>query len=712
MIMVITQSSHVMTFSRIQAHIQTLKEEPIKNSVRNLKSDARALWRDYVIHNLSLLLSVHQEEPKRIEACRAFMTEVWHTIKGSCVCYTAQPDDEITHLLIHLAYLVDPDNPLKVLMPDVWQENLSNDYPHLNSIPVTEVFKTHILSENGTYLYPVSLITTIDLMTEKNTPPFNPYYNETVSSDPRLSHSEYKRLEMHSLLIESLFQVRAHYQKLVSDEGHLLGQLLNLVHELSINSVHSLGEEENAGKGAYPAIIHFNQYYMLLPIEEKNKIPPRLKQEIELLLTLSSNQIENSNATENMATCIATRKSHIFSEMIGKDELLSHIRLIDSHRHSLVQETRKIFESMRDELQHTLEKKTYTGNDALGVTLPLLKKIGLNIRIRSVEDIGFVVQGISAENLPEILSQKHILSEIKSQLSSVFDIITFIMLIPEDKLPAIFTSLGRVIFDVIKRPSQLGQMFISLQADKIKTILRLMDNHLFQIIENGNNLGCLFEELLEEQRVVIYEHLKDKLPSILKNGTQLRNVLKHLPVQEHDRIYENIKNNIPHMIKNSEDFGNLVYYLSSEQFNFSLQIAEEKLSSVIKGPYLFADLLKKLSPERCVIFCDTRKDLALGCFKNAFDLNGVLYTLDIEQCDIFCRATQEKIRAIMKSKDDFDGAFYQIPPEKRRIVMEYQRLIPTNSPASFCKNTLNELRPDTPSTSSDETPTQTFKTNL
>lgn len=277
-----------------------------------------------------------------IDNLQQFLEENWTLIKGSSLSYTALPDYELTGFLSEIAELIvqeknkhikPKDEPLgvvKMLMPTLKTDSNSENYPPLGPeletsyikgklvekwisqpVDIRVVLRTHILDKQGLSLLPLKLCTELDLSIPSQTLA-NPYYDyKSESMDAHINEAEQQRFSSHSASAQALFEAKKQYEILVNDQSNLLGHLRRLLRLLYFNSADGVGEESNAGQGTYAAIINFNTYYDTLRAEEKARIPAGLKAEIDKLLDLSSNSESNMNATENIQTCIAMRRSSI-----------------------------------------------------------------------------------------------------------------------------------------------------------------------------------------------------------------------------------------------------------------------------------------------------------------------------------------------------------------------------------------------------------------
>ena len=357
----------------------------IKQLVRQLKARYEAMqidapFREVVqlayskpaLHRLEIIFSENLEKDKLTEALQNDLEKNWDLVHNTALGYTALPSDELTHLFCDIAQHIADErslNPIEVLMPGVAYESIREGYPDLDKTQdIKYVLQTHVLGHDGKYLLPVKLLSELDL---SPTPTLmgNPYfdYAQHAADSTHVNSKEYERLVAHSPLTQAVFDAKHKYDLLTNDTSTLLGQLKQLCQQLGSNMAGALGEETNAGSGAYPAIINFMEYYNKLSQAEKNNIPNSLKREIDLLLALVTDKTQNINATENIETCIATRRSQLILTMSGRDEVLNQISLSGAKKASLITEASEQFDSAQQALATALKGNYQLGHDQLDI---------------------------------------------------------------------------------------------------------------------------------------------------------------------------------------------------------------------------------------------------------------------------------------------------------------------------------------------------------
>ncbi|NBX84348.1 MAG: hypothetical protein EBQ95_01915 [Gammaproteobacteria bacterium] len=198
-----------------------------------------------------------------IEMCKVN----WDLVKGTALCYTAEPNCIETRLFVKMAeYLSQNDRDKKsafeYLMPGVTYEFARDGYPDLRTIELSIVLQTHILGDNDLYLVPIKLLTEINLSPTQGRLD-NPYFDEThhAMENWKISKNEMERLFLHSNLTEDLKKAKDAVENIANQDTHLLGQLRYLCKNLRLGSILGEGSEEDATIDAYQAMIHFMDYF-------------------------------------------------------------------------------------------------------------------------------------------------------------------------------------------------------------------------------------------------------------------------------------------------------------------------------------------------------------------------------------------------------------------------------------------------------------------
>ena len=491
----------------------------------------KVVWA-YARKTLDRLTTILEQEKNVTEALETFLKDNWTLVNGTLLSPTTSPRGDITVLLKDIAQQVASEtgkNPIHILMPTVYTESYDTDkYPNLDSLE--SVLETHCLGVDGQYLIPVKLLLELEL-TPENTPTPNNYVD--MSGDASLYYIQPEalvRLGGHSELTRAIVESKKAYDALSRDKSNLLGQLTELCRNLYMNSVSALGEETNAGGGAYPAIIQFSDYYESLGDTEKTKIPVELKASIEKLLNLSSNKEDNINATENIETCIASRRSELVASMNGQEAILSSIAITGEQQAHLIEAAKLQFESAKQALAKALSEGTYPeGRDDLGLTKPLLDALEITPTIFSLADLK-MIQSLSANEIREICADEALQEQIVAQLANLENLVIFIMELAPDKLPAFLEVMSaKLARDFVQTPNDLAALLISLDIEKCKKICEAPE--VTEVLR-PRNMDAIIVHLSSEQRAVVFQTVNADQAFMLKmvkhNGRMLQYVPKDI----------------------------------------------------------------------------------------------------------------------------------------------------------------------------------------
>ncbi|MDF1684983.1 MAG: hypothetical protein P1U36_10070 [Legionellaceae bacterium] len=569
-------------------------------------------------------------------------------------------------------------NALGILMPGVYQ----GDTGHLTAL---EVLKTHILSGSGQYIYPVSLVSEVRLIDESKKLPYNPNYDDARgNSDQWVNAEEWHRLTTHSPHTEALIQAKANYQKISTEDEHLLSQLTTLIHQLALNDAHGgRGSQEDAAGMAYPALLQFKDYYEALPEEVRSKVPNKIQEEIDLLLDVAFNPKSSVRAQNPIQTCIGSRRKALYAAMQGHDTTLAGISMGKGARQGLIEACIHAFNQARDELKRAFENQTYTGNDNLGITRALLQQLKVTINIESLADINFTVQGMEGQDLAELLAQDNIRSDMIQQLTKLEDLVILVMETSNTKLPIVLHALEARVYALIKTPQDLAALLISLQVDKIEIILRSLNDKLPTMIKNVKDLECVLRPLTPAQCAAVVEVMKDKLSTMIKNVKDLECVLRPLTPAQCAVVFEVMKDKLSTLIKNANevmkdeqlsvircvyDFGDVLRYLTPEQCTAVYEVMKNELLSFIRCVYDFGDVLRYLTPEQCTVVCEAMGDKLLTIIKDYDDLKNVLRYITPEQCTVVCSAMIGKLPSIIQDYDEFNAVIRYYKNDQRTAV--------------------------------------------
>lgn len=219
--------------------------ETIKNAISGLKGIYPHLHRDSeyneriiltyshrVLNDLEKITNDSQNTETLVENLKLYLEDNWNLVKGSLLSYTSLPNHDITLLLCDIAEYVAKENlelaAINALMPNVAFVSLLKPYPDLNKEDLRTVIKTHVLSENYSFLIPISLLKNKEI---SNLSPFpNVYfdYQRHDAASAYLSDEELNFLSNHSNDTKLIWDIRNQYKMISENQDTLLGQLSKL----------------------------------------------------------------------------------------------------------------------------------------------------------------------------------------------------------------------------------------------------------------------------------------------------------------------------------------------------------------------------------------------------------------------------------------------------------------------------------------------------
>jgi len=681
----------------------------------SLQEYVRMAYGKMVLSSLDRIFTEHTGKPpaELFHALEVFLSTNWSLTKGTSVSYTAIPTDEVTCLLCDVAQFVATEtqqNPLQLLMPTVSLESLNptDKYPHLNQPETNSQFilKTHISSSNQHYLIPVASLSELS-MSPKTNELTNNYLDifEHEQDEPYLNKEERSRLAEHSVLTRAMVDAKREYDLLASDTSTLLGQLNQLCRQLNVNSAAyagGIGKEDNAGMGAYSAIINFMEYYEKLGVDNKSNIPAVLKKEIDLLLALSSDKTQNKNAVKTIATCIATRRSQLISTMSGHEASLNLISVSQNKKQSLINEAKSRFSSAQKELSDAIDSKMYAhGNDKLGLSVELLDILGVSLKVLSLSDLA-IIQSLSAEEITSVLSKPELRQQVVTQIKSIENLVMFATETPSERLSAFFTSMRHELSTkLIQNPDDLSALLISLDAEKCQVICTAMKDTLPNILKSSGDFTRMIKQLSAEQCVAVYASMKDALPNfikspndfismierlsaeqcaavctamkdtlpnIIKSSTDFRFIMARLSEDQCVAVYPSMKDALPNLIESAIDFYQVMAYLSSEQRTALYSSLKDALPNFIKSVYNFYEVMAGLSSEQRAEVYTSMKDALPNFIKSAVGFNEVMVYLSEEQRTEVLSTMKDNLPSLIKSGHDFNCVVRNLSAEQRTEV--------------------------------------------
>lgn len=178
-----------------------------------------------------------------------------------------------------------------------------------------------------------------------------------------------------------------------------------------------------------------------LELEEKYKIPKELRSQIELLLDLAENPEQNYNATQNLATCIGTRREFIEPLISKHSVLLANINSSERYLAVQLERTEQEVKQRALLLEEKFKNKSYCGMDPLPITKKLLNNLNIAITIDSLATLNGLMQ-LEPKEIKELLEHDGRRKEINQLFSSIEGFYDFVFQHPSAKILAFLEATG------------------------------------------------------------------------------------------------------------------------------------------------------------------------------------------------------------------------------------------------------------------------------
>ena len=454
-------------------------------------------------------------------------------------------------------------NPFSVLCPEVSCINCMDGFEDFDeSTDLVRLFQTHIMGSQGLYLIPIKLLTIIDIG-ESRFP--NPYYDHAVHPEcaAYLNSEELHRLKYYHAQTQAWFDIREQYQQLVNDQSHLLGVLHELMAHMFFNSAHGgIGLADNAGSGVYSAIIRFNDYFKKIHVNDIASIPAPVLQQIETILSLSSDPSKNSNATQDLKTCIGTQRENLLEQVeCHQDELIK----IGLNRH----EKTKLLTSIRQEFEqaNTLLacSSAQMGSDKLKVPVHLFEILHIQVVFMNLDDVSnFLMHTV--EFFPEIIQRQQLVHQVLDFFSDFEHWVEFNLDLPIHLLRPFLKAMGLELFGyLVHQSAALGIWLSVCNMDYFKAILLELHKPIRNFIQNADGFCRIFTLLKHEQHDYFLELYMDQIVLKMQDISELVFLMNILREDQQIRLYDAISPKLDSMLHNGQDFASLLRILPHQK---------------------------------------------------------------------------------------------------------------------------------------------------
>lgn len=641
------------------------------------------------------------EQLRLVDRLEAFLSAHWLLIRGTLVCYTALPNDDVTRLLCDLATALSEIknngrpadqqvSAIELLMPTVMCEPVRDGFGDLrSSASLHAILTTHILGQDGLHLIPAVLFSEISLSLVKD-PLKNAYVHDTRQNEHQayyLEPDEYQRLEQHSIWTQAIADTRRTCESLSHDKSHLLGQLNQLCLALYINSTDGgFGREDNAAGGAYPAIIHFMEYYKALDRHERDRIPPSVNQEIKTLFVLVTDIRINDNATKNMETCIATRRYCILRAMQGHEGLLHQIRQSNQRAPSVIQEAMVEFNRAKQALVNATD---FTGRDALPFQLKLLSQLGLSLNQLPWDDLTFF-QMITPLEITSLCESAAVRANIAQHMRFIEHWVMFILNTSTDRVRSFLKGAGQELLPLLRIPSYFSALIMSLDREKCQVVCDVFSNHLRAIIKNRFDFCEVLSPLGPEQRGLVFDVMQAQLPGMIRSISDWRAIHDFFvsDAVRWNTFCDVITTRLIGLIQSAKDLYEVTRCMNPELRTVFLDAAEIKLSSLYKKTNPGFAVLQNLSIKQRRVVYDTIQKQGFITIQSYDDLSNILKFMTTIQRTHILHAVENRLRKMIRTSQQFCDLPQDLDAESHHILFRAMKhrlpaLIETSQ--AFCQ---------------------------
>lgn len=675
-----------MTIENILSETRRLSEQyrDVDLTTRGFRDRIIVGYGNWVLEHLRGIFE-HTERTQWPEALAGFLRENWALVNGTALSLTALPQLDITVHLCAIAQfvaehapapIVDPDSdspmpliPLTALMPSIAVESVSDHYPEFDaSTDIQEVLRTHILGHQGLYLIPVKILTEVDLSPEPKVLT-NVYYDyKSDASRPFVGPDEFARLVTHSALTRAVIDEKNNYDTLTGDTRNLLGQLRQLCRFLDFNSANGIGNETNAGGGAYSAIINFMEYYNQLPISEKERVPPGLRGEIDLLFTLVTDPTVNVNATENLTTCIASRQSGIIREMRGHEDDLSAIALDHSQAQAMIHEAEERFNAAKADLNRAISTHQYLeGKDTLGINPELLVAINTPLTVTVLGDLE-IIQSLGVEEMGLFLANPALRVQIIDQITSIEVLIVFLAEMPPEKIKVFLRAMiVEVTAKFIQTAEDLSALIMILSPDKCKAVCEGLMDFLTNMVLPTQTFSTFIEHLEPDQIAAVLEAFRENRFAAIRSDSDFLELWPCLPENIKTEMFDAMRGRWNELVQSGATFRALTRALNEEQVREVYAIVHDRLMNPERMNTAddFLSLMEFIPVEERDAFFQAMLNKLSGMVVSLHDKVEVIQCLSVEQCKALYEANHHWL-----TFNDFTAIREQLSADASTMLLE------------------------------------------
>lgn len=400
---------------KIQALINQYENVPL-----NTPSMQEQAFHVYRARLLKTLKEAFSSNPTK-EALRGILAKNWDLVKKSCFSYTCLPKEELTILLINIAFFVDKEKALNVLMPGIKTESMGElaSYPHLepkDTKALQTILCTHILHDSTEYLIPVQVLADLPISYPLENA-YNYYYdtNDENTNNAYLCAEEQERLFSHSTKTEVLSKLMLEYEALKQAGADFLARYDRLIQNLSFSSTRGAGKEYDAEASAYNAISDFFEYYEKLSKTQKNKIPLQVQEALTKLYDVASDPKKSGDTV----TCLAIISERLKYAKENREIALHNVEYDRNEAVSKLAALEAKFSEEKTSLIKQIESNKYIGSEKKAL-LPyaLCTEFSIIFPHQCSEADFKTFMAFEPENMKALLTQSYIVKQIANKIET------------------------------------------------------------------------------------------------------------------------------------------------------------------------------------------------------------------------------------------------------------------------------------------------------
>ncbi len=691
----------------------TLRPETIRDKV--IIAHHRALLAELRVKHVqrSPFERYELSESEHLLFLEKILANNWHNYKLTLCSYTAQPQSEVTLLLCDIAIMIGQitgKKPIHLLMPGVSTESIVDGVPSLDEIDLKTVLRTHIVSDSGNYLYPVTALSALacesDLDSQKIPNPYYDYNVVTVNGENEgyITPADLERLLNHSLETQAILDAKVRYQRLIKPTN-LLGQLQLLIKTLRMNSVSGIGKEEHAGSRVYAGIISFNDYYQTLNDEQKCLIPQDLKDEIEFLLALSGSKEQNDEGTQTLQTCLNIRQGELAALTKQYEAILINIGVDEQEQSSLIKKAREDFVLSQNQIQAKYVQGTYHGEDKLAVSRKLVDTLKVAVEVRTRAEMRDFLR-LSANEIKSLLQNNESLRFQLIQKLEIFDdLVLFSTQTPIAQLKMVLHFVAhklplpcmnklsfwlgildlkrfKIVFNVYKNiimrdSANFKALLKDLSVEKRDIVFAEFEKVIPTLIQTAKDIYPTLKYLSVTQRTKIYEALKHKISSMIANPLEYAFTLELLTFEQRETIYQEMKVRIPDLVDKAEDLAMVLEFSSERQCKEILAALKARLNEVITSCEQINMSMCFLNDENRAALFEAIKDAMPELITTAKDVGYAFEFLNNPQSLVVFEQIKDKLPELIQSPRDVSRILKRLSIEQCHMML----------------NSLNEILP-------------------